>query len=73
MAVQGGSFGPIRAQQHDRRRIAVRVNVLVPSMREVLTGLAERRLGGVVEARFAEEPVVVGATEFEPVTPRLLA
>ena len=46
MAVQGGSFGPIRAQQHDRRRIAVRVNVLVPSMREVLTGLAERRLGG---------------------------
>ena len=28
-------------------------------MREVLTGLAERRLGEVVEARFAEEPVVV--------------
>jgi predicted AAA+ superfamily ATPase len=28
-------------------------------MREVLTGLAERRLGEVVEARLAEEPVVV--------------
>jgi predicted AAA+ superfamily ATPase len=28
-------------------------------MREVLTGLAERRLEGVVEARLAEEPVVV--------------
>jgi predicted AAA+ superfamily ATPase len=28
-------------------------------MREVLTGLAERRLEEVVEARLAEEPVVV--------------
>jgi predicted AAA+ superfamily ATPase len=28
-------------------------------MREVLTGLAKRRLEGVVEARLAEEPVVV--------------
>jgi predicted AAA+ superfamily ATPase len=28
-------------------------------MREVLTGLAERRLVGVAEARFAEEPVLV--------------
>jgi predicted AAA+ superfamily ATPase len=28
-------------------------------MREVLTGLAERRLGEVVEARLAEEPVVI--------------
>ena len=28
-------------------------------MREVLTGLAERRLVDVAEARFAEEPVLV--------------
>lgn len=28
-------------------------------MRDVLTGLAKRRLEGVVEARLAEEPVVV--------------
>jgi hypothetical protein len=28
-------------------------------MREVLTGLAKRRLEGVVEARLAEEPVVI--------------
>ena len=28
-------------------------------MRGLLTGLAERRLGEVVEARLAEEPVVV--------------